>query len=131
MDSVILILLEHDNLTDRDTLNLLSTCRTFRNLLDRVWFTERHYYDSILTVPYAYRFANLLCYTSDSLKGKPYIKNIKCLSFGGDTLDYIPKNVETLWVPYYCKIECKVPKHTVVQHYVPFIEGMAKLVYSD
>ena len=76
MESVILILLEHGNLTDRDTLMLLSTCRTFRNLLDRVWFTEQHDYDSILTVPYAYRFTNLLCYTRDSLKGKPYIKNI-------------------------------------------------------
>lgn len=123
---VILVILPY--LKDTDKLSLLSTCRTFRNMIQDAVFTEKHSYFRVSHLPFINSFANIytehipnvsqkhihlirsLMYTDSKHELSEFLNmfTLPRVMFGA-----IPPNVKNLYVDTAFDMYSIIPEHVM------------------
>lgn len=112
MGTIVYLVCEHGELTDWDKLNVLSTCKEFRALLNQIRFTERYDYDRIKHLPFLDSFTHIYAHIRDNepidtrindVIYEMYDKNLRII-------DHIPKHVKMVEISPYVSEMCVIPE---------------------
>lgn len=97
--TLVYLVCEHGNLNDRDKLNVLSTCKEFRALLNKIQFTERYDYDRIKHLPFLDSFIHIYAHIRDNKPIDTRINDVKYEIRG--VINHIPKHVKMVEINLY------------------------------
>ena len=112
MGTLVYLVCEHGELTDRDKLNVLSTCKEFRALLNKIRFTERYNYDRIKHLPFLDSFTHIYAHIRDSEPIDTRINDViyEMCDKNLRIVDHIPKHVKMVEISPYVSVMCVIPE---------------------
>jgi len=101
--TLICLVCEYGGLTDWDKLNVLSTCKEFRALLNKIRFMERYNYDWIKHLPFLDSFIHIYAHIRDYEPIDTRIIDVIYEVSG--IINYIPKHIKMVEIsPYVSEI---------------------------